>query len=121
MSYKITKQRLILNKFEHDVSIGIHDFEKSAPQRILFTVELSLNENIDHDDITQTVDYDFLREEIKRLTTNTHYNLQETLAHDIAGVCFKHDKVTAAKISLSKPDVYPDCESVGYTVELIRE
>lgn len=115
--FHITQHKIILTDFAHPVSIGIHDFEKAAPQRMLFTIELGLDLSIDADDITQTLDYDFLRAEIKALTTGRHFNLQETLAREILDICFQNPQVLNARIALAKPDVYEDCRAVGYTIE----
>ncbi|PHZ84106.1 dihydroneopterin aldolase [Paremcibacter congregatus] len=119
-AFTVTRQEIILKEFRHPVSIGIHDHERRAPQNILFTVTIGLDQEIPGDDIRHTLDYDFLRREIAALTDGRHFNLQETLAQEILQICFKQNEVTFARVALAKPDVYPDCVSVGYTVEARR-
>jgi dihydroneopterin aldolase len=71
---------------------------------------------VSDDDIGQVLDYDFLRSGIARLVAARHYNLQETLCQEILQMCLANPQVTAARVSTEKPDVYPDCEGVGYEI-----
>ena len=111
---------IILRGFEVSASIGVHDFEKSGPQRLLIDIELHLTsaDRPDADTIDQVLNYDFLRSKTQALLTLRHYELQETLAHDIASFCLANPQVTAVTIYTRKPDVYPDCESIGYRLHV---
>lgn len=113
---RISEARLILRGFEVQASIGIHDFEKAARQRLLIDIELTLNSAArpEADHIDHVVDYDFLRTETARLLAARHYELQETLCHDIAEFCLARPEVRHVSVYSRKPDVYPDCESVGF-------
>jgi dihydroneopterin aldolase len=113
---------ILLTGFEIMASIGIHDFELAAPQRLLIDVEIELEatERPAEDDIGEVLDYDFLRSEIKKLITGRHYKLQETLCHDIAGICLSKDAARRVTVYSRKPDVYPDCQSVGYRLTASR-
>ena len=99
--------------------IGIHDFELRAPQRLLIDVELYVplkysTPNADH--ISEVVDYDFIRQVILKRIELGHINLQETLVDDVLRELLLHEGVRAARVSSSKPDVFPDCASVGVQV-----
>ena len=101
--------------------IGIHDFEQTAPQRVLIDVDLyvSLEGSTPKDDrIDEVVDYDFIRAVIHERIARGHIGLQETLCDDILTRLLQHTGVLAARVSTRKPDVYPDCEAVG--VEVFR-
>ena len=113
---------LILQGFEVDARIGIHDFERTGPQRLLIDIELHLASATrpETDAIDQVLNYDFLRSKTLALLALRHYELQETLAHDIASFCLAEPQVAAVTIHTSKPDVYPDCESVGYRLYVRR-
>ena len=104
--------------------IGVHDFEKISEQRVLFNVEIFiplLNSTPTHDELAEVVDYDFIRETIKSCVGKGHIQLQETLCDEIAHLLLKHPKVRAALVSTEKPDVYPDCDSVGVEIFHIKE
>jgi dihydroneopterin aldolase len=111
-------RRIFLKNFETSVSIGIHDFEKEARQRVIVNVDLYLDPDgrVERDHIDETVDYDFVRREIVALAESSHFNLQETFCERILAICLARPGVMAARVSSEKLDVYPDCESVGFEI-----
>ncbi len=112
-------RRLFLKNYAVDLNIGVHEFEKKGEQRVLFNVELyvSLSMSTPHaDDLAEVEDYDFMRQTIAQRIAKGHIHLQETLCDDVLKTMLAHPKVIAARVSTQKPDVYPDCESVGVEV-----
>lgn len=111
-------RRIFLKNFEARLSIGIHDFEKQARQRVIVNVDLYLDPDgkVVRDHIDETVDYDFVRREILALAEGCHFNLQETFCERVLAVCLARPGVLAARVSSEKLDVYPDCESVGFEI-----
>ena len=116
-------RRLFLRNYEVRINIGVHDFEKRAEQRVLINVDLFVPMEMStpkEDQLDEVVDYDFIRSTIARRTEAGHIHLQETLCDDIVTAMLLHPKVRAVRISTEKPDVYPDCESVGVEVFKIK-
>jgi dihydroneopterin aldolase len=114
-------RRLFLRDSEIHINIGVHDFEKKAEQRVILNVDLYVPLSMStpsKDALDEVVDYDFMRETIKALSSHGHIQLQETFCDDILTAMLLHPKVIAARVSTAKPDVYPDCHSVG--VEVFR-
>jgi dihydroneopterin aldolase len=114
-------RRLFLRNYEVFINIGVHEFEKKGEQRILVNVDLyvPLAETTPKDDhLDEVVDYDFIRSTIARRMAQGHIHLQETLCDDVMAAMLAHPKVRAVRVSTEKPDVYPDCDSVG--VETFR-
>ncbi|WVN41860.1 dihydroneopterin aldolase [beta proteobacterium MWH-UniP1] len=114
-------RRIFLRDFSIDASIGFHEFEKQAPQRILISVDLFVpiaNSTSARDDVLDVVDYDFIRTGIVKIAQSRHFNLQETLIDEICSLCLSQPNVRAARVETQKPDVYPDCKTVG--IEVIR-
>ncbi|EHR73065.1 dihydroneopterin aldolase [Burkholderiales bacterium JOSHI_001] len=112
-------RRLFLRQHELRVDIGVHDFEKRAPQRLHINVELYVPlaaSTPQRDHISEVVDYDFVREVIHQRVARGHIELQETLADDLLRALLAHPGVRAARVSTEKPDVYPDCDAVGVEV-----
>lgn len=114
--------RIMLRGFAVEASIGVHEFEKAGPQRLLIDIELYLASCAApaRDELGAVLDYDFLREKTRALLARRHYALQESLAHDIATFCLADPAIAAVTVQTRKPDVYPDCESVGYRLHLCR-
>ena len=109
-------RRLFVQGLCVPMRIGIHEFEQSAPQRIIFDIELyvPLSDTTPTQDlIHEVVDYDFVRDVVHARVAQGHINLQETLGDDILTALLNHPGVIAASVSTRKPDVYPDCEAVG--------
>lgn len=112
-------RRLFLKDYEVYINIGVHDFEKKAEQRVIFNVELyvPLEHNTPKNDrLEEVLDYDFIRKTIVSRVQRGHIHLQETLCDDIVSTLIDHPNVMAVRVSTAKPDVYPDCESVGVEV-----
>ena len=105
-----------LRQFDLAVRIGVHDFERSAAQRMWFDVDICVrleDAPASSDDISSTLNYDFLREMIQKTVGTEHHELQETLCDALFNQLMSHPQIMAARVNTSKPDVYPDCSSIG--------
>jgi dihydroneopterin aldolase len=111
--------KLFLEDYEVDVNIGIHNFEKKGPQRILINIEIViLEEDLGNDDsISSVLDYDFLRIKIKKLIAARRFNLQETLCRSILDIVKNQPGIQKVIVRTKKPDVYLDCKGVGVEME----
>ena len=117
-------RRLFLRNYEVLINIGVHEFEKKGEQRILINVDLFIPlamSTPEHDQLQEVVDYDFIRSTIAKRMAQGHNHLQETLCDDVVKAMLVHPKVRAVRVSTEKPDVYPDCDSVGVEVFRVKE
>jgi dihydroneopterin aldolase len=117
-------RRLFLRNYEVQINIGVHEFEKKGEQRVLINVDLFIPLALStpqDDHLHEVVDYDFMRDTIAKRMAQGHIHLQETLCDDVARAMLAHPKVRAVRVSTEKPDVYPDCESVGVEVFRVKE
>ena len=117
-------RRLFLQNYEVNINIGVHDFEKRAEQRVLINVDLFVPlamSTPQQDKLDEVVDYDFMRSVIAERIARGHIHLQETLCDDVARIMLEHPRVKAVRVSTEKPDVYPDCESVGVEVFHVKD
>ena len=120
---EITKYSLFLDRFDVSAAIGIHDFERTARQRVAISIEVEIDVGRvpGRDDIGDAMDYDWVRDEIARLVDGRRFELQETLAQAIVEIAFRQDRITAVKVETAKLDVYPDVRSVGCRLEARRD
>ena len=108
-------RKIVLEDYCLPADIGFHEFEIGTPQRLTVSVEVWVDEASfpTGDESAAAWDYDFLRTEIGALAKARRYNLQETLARAIYDLVAARRGVTALRVSLRKPDIYPDCAGVG--------
>ena len=117
-------RRLFLRNYEVMINIGVHDFEKKGEQRVLINVELYIpleTSTPKADQLSEVVDYDFMRETVAQRISKGHIHLQETLCDDMVQAMLAHPRVRAAGVSTMKLDVYADCEGVGVEVFRIKD
>ena len=69
-----------------------------------------------NDRIDETLNYDLIYKEIKKISSSQHFNLVETLTYRIFIYLKKLKKVSDLRISVSKHDIYEDCIAVGYEI-----
>jgi dihydroneopterin aldolase len=117
-SLRVRSARIVLESLEVQTDIGFHEFEVGAPQRLLVSVEIWL-EDVSvpaEDDPERAWDYDFLRAEVQEISSSRRFNLQETLAHAVFDRLAAFRGVKALRVRTSKPDIYPDAHGVGVEI-----
>jgi 7,8-dihydroneopterin aldolase/epimerase/oxygenase len=115
-------RKLSLRNYVLAADIGVHAFERGQRQRLIVNVDLYLDaERAAADEIAAVLDYDFLREEIRAYVAGRRFNLQETVAEGIADLCLARRQVAAVRVATEKPDVYDDCDGIGYEVIRLAE
>jgi dihydroneopterin aldolase len=105
--------------------LGIHPHEKAAPQRIVVGVELVVRDDsapaaVGPDDFRRVVDYARLVETARATVAAGHVLLVETLAERVALAALADPRVERARVTVEKPDAFPDVATVGVVVERIR-
>jgi len=115
---QVRSARIVLESLEVQTDIGFHEFEVGAPQRLLVTVEIWLDDVTvpKDDDPVRAWNYDFLRMEIEEIASSRRHNLQETLAHAIFERIAAFRGVKDLRVRTSKPDIYPDAQGVGVEI-----
>ncbi|MCL1886550.1 MAG: dihydroneopterin aldolase [Betaproteobacteria bacterium] len=116
-------RRIFLRNYELFARIGIHDYEKKGPQRLLINADLFIPLAVSSpvkDELSEVVDYAFIKETLDNLVSHGHINLQETLCDEIARALLAHPDVRAVRVSTEKPDVYDNAESIGIEIFHIK-
>jgi dihydroneopterin aldolase len=116
---------VFLRGLELMARLGIHPHEKAAPQRIRLSVELLVQDEaapaqVGPDDFRRVVDYQRLVELARAVVAEGHVLLVETLAERIAAAALEDRRVERARVTVEKPDAFPDVDSVGVVVERRR-
>ena len=115
---KKVSRKIFLKEIDIPCRIGVCEYEKKHPQRIIINIELELSTEVEpiNDRIDETLNYDLIYREIKKISSSQHFNLVETLTNSIFIYLKKLKKVSDLRISVSKPDIYEDCNKVGYEI-----
>lgn len=112
---------ILLEGLEVAIGVGIHPQERAAPQRVTLDVAMTCRyEAPPTDDIAAVVDYDFLRDQIHKLSKSRHFELQETLCDQVAALAFADPRVKSVRVRSMKLDVYPDAR-IGCEVVRARQ
>lgn len=101
------------------IIIGIYKNEQSAPQEVRFTLSVFVRPGFCNDDITSTLNYDCILEDLDAVLARGPYRLQETMDMAILEALLAHPEAAAACVSSRKMEAYPDAEYAG--VELFRK
>lgn len=111
--------KIIVRDFILPARIGIYPAEQVSPQKICVNVTMDLaNHHVNHDNIDETVSYEHVIAEIRKLCA-THHNLVETLAEIIASFALNDARVKTVTVQIEKLEIYPDAH-VGCEITRTR-
>ncbi|MEP1612170.1 MAG: dihydroneopterin aldolase [Roseobacter sp.] len=101
--------QIIIEDLELSMYLGLHDFEKKTPQKVLLSAKFFV-EGVQYPD-ERFVDYDIIADFI-RTFNGARIGTQEELTIRIHSYIIEQGAIRATVYS-RKPDVYKDCKSVG--------
>lgn len=111
--------KIIVRDFIIPAHIGIYPEEHISKQNIIVNLTIELTDyKTQHDQIEDTVSYEGIVFEIRKLT-EIHHNLVETLAEKLASFCLKDKRVSSANIQIEKTEVFPEGK-VGCSITRIQ-
>ena len=116
--YKIKMNYTIFIKdLNLKTKIGIHEFEKKEEQPIIINLKAKMNNKGDIQDISQTICYAKIAEEIELLITERHIGLLETAAEKIKTMLQKKFGITRYHIEINKPNAIKKARAAGIILE----
>ena len=111
--------RIIVNGLVVDTYIGVHDFERNAPQRVRFDIAV---ETVDDyaDRVRSTgafVSYaDLVDFVTARAASGQHVELVETWAEDVAAFALGNELAQAVHVTVQKLDIFDAADGVGIAI-----
>jgi dihydroneopterin aldolase/dihydroneopterin aldolase/2-amino-4-hydroxy-6-hydroxymethyldihydropteridine diphosphokinase len=101
---------------------GVYDFEKENGQDFVIdvTVWLDLQKAAASDDVTQTIHYGELAEEITDAAKHNPVDLIETVAERIATVVLAHPPALKVQVTVHKPQAPISVPFVDVAVQITR-
>ncbi|WP_051908679.1 dihydroneopterin aldolase [Candidatus Odyssella acanthamoebae] len=114
---------ILIKDLVFDCFIGINAEEALVAQAIRLNLKCRVEMPTPDDQKYhgQFVCYDQLIRSITVLAQGRHTHLVETLAEDIAQLCFENPRITKVWCCVEKLDVYSNASSVGVEIERYRD
>jgi len=105
-----------------EVRLGLHPWERhpEKPQRIVVNVELYAAPAGKIKGRSSIVDYDYIRDALKKWPRRRHTVFIESLLDELVNLCFKDKRVQAARVSIFKPDIYNEAAGAGVEIYRVR-
>ena len=115
--------RMMIRDLVTEVRLGLHPWERhpEKPQRIVVNVELfAAPRSAKYKDVSAVVDYDYIRNALKKWPRRKHTVFIETLLDELVKLCFRDKRVMAARVSIFKPDIYNEAAGAGVEIYRVR-
>lgn len=113
---------ILIEGLSTQASIGVFDWEKQIQQRLELdlALETDLAKPARSEQLSDTLDYARISQEVLALIHQRHYDLIETLAETITDALLQHPLVHRVTLTLRKPDAVPQARSVGLRISRQR-
>lgn len=100
--------RIRLEEFFLVLSIGAYEHERDRSQRVRIDLEMTVSQDLTAtgDRLTEVVSYDGLLDRIEEAACGRHFCLLETLAVQVADLCFADSRVRRVAVGVRKPDIF---------------
>ena len=117
---KLRNRKIIIKDLIIQASVGVYENEKQNKQKIIVNVELLLSNDSEpkRDSLESTQDYSQFRKCLIDIILSQHFQLLEVLVEKIHSALMINSYVLGAKVNISKPDVFNDCQ-VAYELSNI--
>ena len=105
-------RKILIKNLIIQASVGVYEHEKKNKQKIIVNLELLLSNDTEprDDKLSCTQDYSQFRKCLIEIVQSQHFQLLEVLVDKIHSTLMKNSYVLGVKVSISKPDIYNDCE-----------
>lgn len=102
---------------------GVLDAERADGQLFIVDADLELDTAVAarSDELADTVDYSILADQLAEVVTGEPVNLVETLAERLVEVCLSDSRVSAATVTVHKPQAPMEHDFADVAVKIRRE
>ncbi len=117
---KVRNRKIFINNLIIQASVGVYEHEKKNKQKIIVNVEILLSNDSEpnQDNLKYTQDYSQFRKCLIDIIQSQHFQLLEVLVEKMHSTLMINSYVIGAKVKISKPDIFNDCE-VAYELSNI--
>jgi dihydroneopterin aldolase len=113
---------IFIEALEADALIGVHGFERKAPQTLRFDVGMGFDNRKAgaSDALADTIDYAAVADAIVAICKESKFQLVEALAEKIAGELLRRFPIETLSLRVTKPGAVPAARGVGVRIERRR-
>jgi dihydroneopterin aldolase len=110
--------KIILEGVKVQTLIGWHAWERTAPQTIILDLIIGIAPLACHsDNLTDTIDYEKVVNDLRLSLATQHFLLLEALAEHVAHLILVDFKAPWVKVKVIKPHILTDVACVGVEIE----
>ena len=111
-----------LNNVVVETSCGIHPWEQHPERPNKVSISVALFAKLGHRRLETFgyIDYDHIRDFLKKFPSRPHTPLLETLLDEIVEQCFVDERVAACQVSILKLNIFNEAEAAGIEVYRTR-
>jgi len=115
----MTHDVVFIEALKVDTVIGVYEWEKTIQQTLQFDVEMhtDIRDAAQIDDLSKTVDYAVVADDIVKLTKENQAELIETVAERVAEHILANFNVSSCIIKLRKLGAVASTASVGVQIQ----
>jgi len=115
----MTQDVVFIEALKVDTVIGVYEWEKSIQQTLQFDIEMrtDIRQAAQIDDLSKTVDYAVVADDVVKLAKANQAELIETVAEKVASHILSEYPVVSCKITLRKLGAVASTSSVGVIIE----
>ncbi len=113
---------VFLHRLRLDVLVGVHEYERQAPQSVYLDVEMGadVKRAAASDRLEDALDYAAVAGALAEYAAGTDFQLIESLAEGCAEVILQRFPVERLRLTLHKPGALENAESAGLVIERER-
>ncbi len=111
--------KILLQNLEVDAIVGILEWERVVPQRLLLSIELQshITTAAKSEKIEDALNYAEVALVVENLIVEKKYRLIERLVEEVAALLLKDFPTSWVKVRCQKPQVIKNCQAVGIEIE----
>jgi len=108
-----------IKNLEINCNIGIHEWEKNFSRQLLINIEIETHneKSVHSDNIKDTICYEIIYNNIKKIIKEKNRGLIESLANDILLMICDYPQVSRAKVEIDKMKIFDDVYSCAVVLE----
>ncbi|CAK7192139.1 Dihydroneopterin aldolase [Commensalibacter sp. Nvir] len=122
-SYNYPLRRIFIRDLTLNARIGVYDYEQQQLQRLQLNISVGVKDQkkIGKDDLSRTVSYEDIVNQVTKIVAQTHFHLVETLAETLVEAIMTDTRIIVIRIRIEKLDIIREAKGVGVEIERWRD